>query len=157
MHFVQKIEFFHIGVFHWNHIRKDRFWYCGKKRMIFRPRNGSYNKGQKMDIFLRGLFYAFCPKIELFHMGVFHRNHIRKDRFWYCGKRRMIFRPKNWSYFKGQKIDLFLRGLVHAFCPKIELFHIGVFHWNHIRKDRFWYCGEKRMIFRPKNWSFHKG
>ena len=50
---------------------------------------------------------AFSPKIELFLIGVIHRNSIRKHRFWYCGKKRMILRGKNWSFKKGQKIDIF--------------------------------------------------
>ena len=51
----------------------------------------------------------FFPKIELFLMGVFHRNHIRKYRFGYCGKKRMILRgrvegfkrAKKWTFSKG--------------------------------------------------------
>ena len=35
----------------------------------------------------------------------------------------------------------FAKGLVHGFCPKIELSLIAVFHRNYVRKDRvaiFW-------------------
>ena len=49
----------------------------------------------------------------------------------------MIIRPKHVSFKKGQKMDIFAKGLVHGFCPKIELFLIGVFHRNHIRQDGF--------------------
>ena len=37
----------------------------------------------------------FFKKIERFLMGVFHRNHIRKHRFGYCGKKRLILRGEN--------------------------------------------------------------
>ena len=47
--------------------------------------------------------------------------------------------------FKWKKIDVlkriknghFLKGLVHGFCLKIEVFLIGVFHRNSIRNQRF--------------------
>ena len=45
----------------------------------------------------------------------------------------------------------FFKGLVHGLCPKIEVFLIGVFHRNSIRKHRFGYCGKKRMILSGKN------
>ena len=50
-----------------------------------------------MVIFQRGDAgpWIFFQKSELFLMGVFHRNHIRKHRFGYCGKKGMILRGKN--------------------------------------------------------------
>ena len=63
-----------------------------------------------MDIFAKGVVHGFCPKIELFLIGVFHRNHIRKDGFWYCGKKRMILSGQNWTFKKSQKIDIFQKG-----------------------------------------------
>ena len=94
--------------------------------------------------------------MELSLIAVFYRNYVKKDRFWYFGKKTIIFRPKNWSFSKGEKMDIFLKGLVHRFCRKIKLSLIGVFYRNHIRKDRFWYCEKKRMILSGKNWSFLK-
>ena len=58
-------------------IRKRRFWYCKKKRKILSGKNWSFEKGQKMDI-----LHGFCQKIELSLIAVFHRNYVRKDRFW---------------------------------------------------------------------------
>ena len=49
----------------------------------------------------------------------------------------MILRGKNYSLKKGQKMDIFPKGLVHGFCPKIELSLIAVLHRNHVRKDIF--------------------
>ena len=49
----------------------------------------------------------------------------------------MIIRAKNLSFKKCQNMDIFAKGLIHGFCPKIELFLIGVFHRNQMRKDRF--------------------
>ena len=63
-----------------------------------------------MDIFAKGLVHGFCQKIELFLMGVFHRNHIRQDGFWYCEQKRMILSGQNWTFKKSQKTDIFQRG-----------------------------------------------
>ena len=57
--------------------------------------------------FPKGLVHGFCPKIELFLCGVFQRNYIRKNGFWYCGKKRMMLKGKNSNFLKGQKINLF--------------------------------------------------
>ena len=69
-------------------------------------------------------------------MAVFERNYIRKNRFpifWienndYKTNIQVLRRAKKWTFVKG---------LVQGFCQKIELFLIGVFHKNHMRKDRF--------------------
>ena len=53
------------------------------------------------------------------------------------------------KFNQGPKNGHFLKGLVHGFCPKIELSLIGVFFSC--------YCGKKRMILRGKNSSFKKG
>ena len=60
--------------------------------------------------FLKGLVHGLCPKIELFLICLFHRNHIRKDHFWYCRKKRMICSRKNRSFKKDKKMDIFKRG-----------------------------------------------
>ena len=31
--------------------KKQRFWYCGKKRMILSEKNSSFNKGHKNNVF----------------------------------------------------------------------------------------------------------
>ena len=39
----------------------------------------------------------------------------------------MIRRPKNLSFKKGKKMDIFAKGLVHGFCPKILISVMAVF------------------------------
>ena len=70
----------------------------------------------------------FFPKIELFLISVFHRNHIRKHRFGYCGKKRMILRGKKLNFLKGLKNGHFPKELVHGYCPKLKISLIAVFH-----------------------------
>ena len=70
-------------------------------------------------------------------MAVFHRNYLRKHRFSIFWIENNDYKTKTKTCKKGQKMDIFAKGVVHGFCPKIELFLIGVFHRNHIRKDGF--------------------
>ena len=48
----------------------------------------------------------------------------------------MIFRQKI-EVLKSVKNDIFLKGLVHGFCPKIELFSFGIFLGNQVREKHF--------------------
>ena len=52
----------------------------------------------------------------------------------------MILSEKKIKFLKGPKNGHFPKGLVHGFCPKIELSLIVVFYRNYVRKDRFWIC-----------------
>ena len=49
--------------------------------MNLRGKKIKFLKGPKNLHFPKGLVHGFAPKIELFLMGVFHRNHITKHRF----------------------------------------------------------------------------
>ena len=126
MDFVQKSNFFLLTFFTEIisenivfDIVESKEWYLEEKIEVFkRPKNAHY---------LEGLVHVLCKNLEFFLIGVFCRNHIRKDRFWYCGKKRMILSRKNWSFKKGRKIYIFQRGLVHEFRGKIELFLTAVF------------------------------
>ena len=73
------------------------FGYCGKKTIIFRPKIEVLRKGKNAP-YLERLVHGFCPKIELFLIGVFFSC--------YCGKKRMILRGKNSSFKKGQNMDI---------------------------------------------------
>ena len=53
------------------------------------------------------ILHGFCPKIELSLIAVFHRNYVRKDRFWIFEIKTIIFREKNKSFNKDQTIDIF--------------------------------------------------
>ena len=115
--------------------------------------------------FIKGLVHGFCPKIELFLIAFFHSNYVRKNHFWILQKENIHFKTKKLKFSQGPKNGHFLKGLVHGFIPKTELFLIGTFHRNSIRTQRFLYCGKKRKIFTGKNcsskkdqkWTFSKG
>ena len=77
-----------------------------------------------MDFFLKGLVRGFGPKIKVFPLGVFYRNRIRKGRFLYCGKKRMMLSRKIWSFKKGQKKDIFLSAFFTEILSENNVFDI---------------------------------
>ena len=81
---------------------------------------------------------------------------------------------KEKNKFKLEKIEVlkrvknghFLKGLVYLFSPKIEVFLIGVFHRNSIKKTTFLILWREKKDFnrkkiqvlkRAKKWTFSKG
>ena len=70
------------------------------------------------------------------------------------------------KFKEGPKNGDFFEGLVHGFCPKIELSLIAFFHESYVRKDRFSILWKekndftrKKLKFKigPKNGHFRKG
>ena len=142
--------------FYRNYVRKNRFFDILDRKQKLQDEEIHVLRRAKNGHFLKGLVHGLCPKIELFHSGVFHRNHIRKDRFLYCGKNRMILSRKNWSFKKGSKNGHFLKGLLHGVLSKNRTFSYRRFSQKFFQKT-YWYCRKKRMILSGKNWSFKKG
>ena len=89
----------------------------------------------------RNFFYR-CFSVKLWQKTSFFDIYERKQLF-LDQKIEVLTRAKKGTFFKGVSPWIFF--------PKIELFLMGVFHRNHIRKHRFGYCGKKRMILRGKN------
>ena len=94
-----------------------------------------FSKEPENRNFPKGLVYGFCPNIEVFLIGVFHRSYFRKDRIFKLWKEKNDFNRKKNEILKRAKKWTFSKRV--SLCPKIELFLVGVFHRNYIRKDRF--------------------
>ena len=122
-------------------------------------------KTVKNGHFLKGLVHGLCPKIELFLVGVFHRNSIRKKRFWYCGKKIMILSGMNWTLKKGQKMDI-SKGVSPWILSKNRDFSylyfsqkicqrrlfLDILNRKHLFKDQ-----KIEFLTRAKKWTFFKG
>ena len=78
-----------------------------------------------------------------------------KNRFSIFWIENNHFNTKKLKFQKGRKNGHFLRGLVHGFCPKIELFLFSVFHRNHITKDRFLISWKEKNNFKRKKLKFY--
>ena len=69
---------------------------------------------------------------------------------------------KEKNKFKLEKIEVlkrvknghFLKGLVYLFSPKIEVFLIGVFHRNSIKKTTFLILWKEKNDFKWKKLKF---
>ena len=70
----------------------------------------------KKGTFPKVLIHRFCPKIELSFIAVITEIMLEKIVVRYFGQKTIIFRPKNLSFKKGQKMAL-SKGVVHGFCP----------------------------------------
>ena len=88
----------------------------------------------------------FFPKIQLFLMGVFHRNHIRKHRFGYCGKKRMILRGRV-EVFKRAKKWTFSKGVSPWILSKNRNFYYRCFSRKLCQKTSFFDIYERKQIF----------
>ena len=60
--------------------------------------------------------------------------------------KKILLRPEKGSFKKRQKNRNLPKGLVHGFCPKIELFIICVFGANQATKDRFGPLDKKNAL-----------
>ena len=99
-------------------------------------------------------FCFFFSKIELFLICVFlQKSSQKRSVFWYSGKKKFFLHQKI-EVLNSSKHRHFSEGLVHGFCPKIELFLISVFCRYYITKDRFLIFWIEKNAFRPGNWSF---
>ena len=94
-------------------------------------------KRAKKWTFSKGVSPWFLSKNRSFSLRRISEKSYQKRSFLILRKEKNDFKRKKLKFFKGPKNKLFLRGSVHGFCPKIELFLIGVFYRNHIRKDGF--------------------
>ena len=106
MDFVQKSNFFYC-CFSQELCQKRSFLDILNRKQSFLDQKIEVLTRTKKWTFLKGLVHGFCPKIEFFLICFFHRNSIRKQRFWCFGKKRMILSGTNWSFKKGHKKDIF--------------------------------------------------
>ena len=157
MDFVQKSNFL-LAVFFTEIIsEKIVFRYFGKKTTIFIPNSAILRRAKNGNLEI-----WFLSKNRTFFYRCFSQKLWHKRSFFNILERQKSFFDKKLKFLQGSKNWHFLKGLVHGVCPKIKLFLNDVFHRNHIRKHRFWYCGKKRMILRPnsavltraKKWKF---
>ena len=131
------MELFLIGVFHRNHIRKKRFWYCGKKRMSLSGTKIKVFKRAKNGHFPKGLVHDFVQKSKFLLSVFFTEIMPEKIVFQYLWKKRMILSGKKLSFKKGQKMDI-SKGVGPWILSKNWIFSYRFFYRNYVRKDPFW-------------------
>ena len=118
---------------------------------------GLLKKRTKKRTFSKGVSPWVLSKNRNFWYGCFSQKLCQKKSFVNILNRKQSFLDQKIEVLTRTKKCTFLKGLVHGFCPKIELFLICLFYRNSKRKQLFWYCEKKRMILSGKNSSFQKG
>ena len=88
------------------------------------------SKSRKIDIFLKELTHAFCPKMAIFRT-FFLANIWQENVFYDILERKNAFVGNKNKKFKKSKIDIFLKWLTHGFSPKMAIFPPFLF-----RQDR---------------------
>ena len=107
-------------------------------------------KGPKNAHYLKGLVHVLCKNLEFFLIGVFCRNYIRKDRFWYCGKKWLILSGKIEVIKRAEKYT-FSKGVSPWISSKNRTFSFRCFFTELMSEEIvFGYFGKKTIIFRPK-------
>ena len=78
-------------------------------------------KSRKIDIFPKGLTHGFGPKKAIFPT-FFFGNIGHENVFYDILEGKNVFLGSKTSNSKGRKIDIFSKGLPHAFGPKMAIF-----------------------------------
>ena len=93
-------------------------------------------QGQKWT-FLKGVSPWILSKNGTFSYRRFSQKSYQKRSFLTLWKEKNDFKRRKLKFEKGPKYGDFLKGLVHGFCPNIELSLIADFQRNYFTKYRF--------------------
>ena len=80
------------------------------------------SKTRKIDIFPKGLTHGFAPKMAIFPTFIFQEIQSRKMSFTISQNEKTPFQAIKLKSFKTERIDIFLKGLIHGFGPKMAIF-----------------------------------
>ena len=76
-------------------------------------------------------------KNQIFYYRCFSLKLCQKRSFFDIYEQNNDFKWKKLKFEKGPENGHFPKGLVHGFCPKIELSLFPVFHGNYVTKNLF--------------------
>ena len=135
---LSKYRGFSYRCFHRSYFRKDRFLKLWKEKNGFKGKKMKFQKRPKKWTFSKRVSPWILSKNRTFSYRRFSQNSYQERSFLILWKEKNDFKWKKLKFKQGPKNGHFLKGLVHGFCPKMELSLIAVFHRNYVRKDRFW-------------------
>ena len=117
--------------------RKMCFMIFQHKKTVFQALKKRSSKSRKIEIFSKGLVHGFRPKLAIFPCFFFKAIQARKMCFTICYNEKMVFQALKTRSSKSQKIEIFSKGLVHGFRPKLVFFH--VFFKGNIGQENVFY------------------
>ena len=119
------------------------FGYFKQKTIFLRPKNGSVNKGKKMDIFERGQSMDFVEKWNFFLLAFFTEI-ISENILFHILERKDYLKWKKIEVLKRAKKWTFFKGVSPRFCPKIIISIIAVFSLELCHKRFFFDIYERK-------------
>ena len=118
--------------------RKMSFTIFYNEKIPFQGIKTKSSKGLKIEIFPEGLTHGFGPKIAIFLNFSFQAIQARKISFTIFQNEKTPFQAKKTTSSKSRKIDIFTKGLIHGFCPKMTIISTCFFQQN-IGQDNVFY------------------
>ena len=116
------------------------------EKMPFQAIKTRSSKSRKIYIFLKGLTHGFCPKTAIFPTFFFQAIQTSKMSFTIFQNEKMPLQAIKNRSSKSQKVDIFLKGLTHAFGPKMTIF--PTFFLGNIGQENVFYdILEQKMPF----------
>ena len=110
----------------------------------FQPIKRRSLKSRKIDIFPKGLTHGFGPKIAILATCFFQAIQGRKMPLTIFQNEKTPFQAIKTRTSKSRKIDIFPKGLTHAFGPKMAI--LATFFLGNIGQENVFYD-----ILEPKN------
>ena len=99
-------------------------------------KNEKFKKSKNWH-FSKGLTHAFGPKMAIFPTFFLRQYRPRKCHLPYSRTKKHLSRPEKHKVQKSRKIDIFPKGLTHAFNPKMAIYPTFFFQAIYARKMSF--------------------
>ena len=118
--------------------RKMSFTIFQNEKTPFQAIKTRSSKSRKIDIFPKGLTHGFGPKMAIFPTFFFQAIQARKISFTIFQKEKTPFQAIKTKISNSRKIDIFSKGLTHAFGPQMAIFPTFFFLRNIIDINVFY-------------------
>ena len=117
-----------------------------KEKTPFQAIKTRSSKSRKIDIFPKGLVHGFGPKLAIFP-PFFQAIQARKMCFMIFQNEKTPFQAIKTRSSKTRKIDIFPKGLIHGFSPKLAIFRPCIFQAIQARKMCFMIFQNEKTFF----------
>ena len=97
------------------------------KKTPFQAIKTTSSKSRKIDIFPKWLTDGFAPKIAIFPTFIFWQYKPGKCLLQYSRRKKTPFQAIRKTSSKSRKIDIFPKGLIYGFGPKMAIFQAFFF------------------------------
>ena len=121
-----------------------------REKTTFQAIKTNSSKSRKIDIFPKGLTHRFGRKIAIFPIFFFNAIQSRKMSFTIFQSEKTILYAIKTRSSKTTKIDIFLKGLAHGFCPQMAIFPTFFFLGNIGQENDFYDILERKNDIFPK-------